>query len=119
MLWWKFSETTSGVNSACGEAIIVDDFYQNRELRVYKNYSPTLRSERFGLKVVTDKEFDLTHSKWVNDKYRDFYNKYGYLPEFFDVYNGTELKNIAPTISTRSNGAMGSGTVLVICENNW
>ena len=61
--------------------MIVDDLYQNRELRVYKNYSPTLRSESFGLKVVTDKEFDLTHSKWVNDKYRDFYNKYGYLPE--------------------------------------
>ena len=59
----------------------------------------------------------MTRSKWVNDKYKAFYEKHGYLPEFFDVYNGTELKNIAPTLSTRSNGAMGSGTVLVIVED--
>lgn len=98
--------------------MIVDDLYQNRELRVYKNYSPTLRSERFGLKVVTDKEFDLTHSPYVNKKYKDFYEKHGYLPKYFDVYNGLEVKDYAPTISTRSNGAMGSGTLLVICENN-
>ena len=54
----------------------------------------------------------------VNDKYKDFYEKYGYLPRYFDVYNGLEVKDIAPTLSTRSNGAMGSGTLLVICENN-
>ena len=51
-------------------------------------------------------------------KYKDFYEKHGYLPKYFDVYNGLEVKDYAPTISTRSNGAMGSGTLLVICENN-
>lgn len=50
---------------------------------------------------------------WVEKKYAEFYEKHGYIPEYFDVYNGLELKNIAPTLSTRSNGAMGSGTVLI------
>lgn len=34
------------------EPKIVEDFYQNREPRVYSDASPTLRSERTGLKVV-------------------------------------------------------------------
>lgn len=46
----------------------------------------------------------------------EFYKKNGYIPKYFDVYNGLEVKKIAPTISTRSNGAMGSGTLLVVCE---
>ena len=50
---------------------------------------------------------------WVGKKYAEFYEKHGYIPEYFDVYNGLELKNIAPTLSTRSNGSMGSGTVLI------
>ena len=58
----------------------------------------------------------LTRSKWVNDKYRKFYNDNGYLPKYFEVYNGLEITDIAPTLSTRSNVAMGSGTVLVIEE---
>lgn len=32
--------------------IIVEDFYSNREVRVYKDFAPTIRSERLGLKVV-------------------------------------------------------------------
>lgn len=108
------------MTSACGEiAICIDDTQGFDGVRYYKDYVPTLRSQRSGLKVVClDQEsFNLTRSKWVNDKYKSFYEKNGYLPEFFDVYNGTEIKNVAPTISTRSNGAMGSGTVLVIQED--
>jgi len=32
--------------------MIVEDFYSNREIRTYRDYSPTIRSERLGLKVV-------------------------------------------------------------------
>lgn len=32
--------------------IIVDDLYENKSPRIYKDYAPTLRSERFGLKVI-------------------------------------------------------------------
>lgn len=56
----------------------------------------------------------LTHSKWVNDAYQKFYDKNGHLPIYFDVYNALEINDIAPTLSTRSNGAMGSGTLLII-----
>jgi hypothetical protein len=60
---------------------------------------------------------ELTHSPWVNGKYETFYKRHGYLPKYFDVYNALEVVDVAPTISTRSNGAMGSGTLLVIEEN--
>ena len=98
--------------------MIVDDLYQNRELRVYKNYSPTLRSERFGLKVITDKEFDLTHSPYVNKKYKEFYDKNGYIPEIFNPYNCCELSDYAPTLTAQGDSITKSGTVLIICENN-
>ena len=32
--------------------MIVEDFYSNRDVRIYREYSPTIRSERLGLKVV-------------------------------------------------------------------
>lgn len=62
------------------------------------------------------KEINFVESKWVMNKYLDFYKSKGYIPKYFDVYNGVEIDDIAPTISTRSNGAMGSGTLLVIQE---
>ena len=30
---------------------IIEDFYKSRDIRVYKDYAPCLRSERSGLKV--------------------------------------------------------------------
>jgi site-specific DNA-cytosine methylase len=36
------------------EPVIVDDIYNNREPRLYDEYSPTLRSERTGLKVAEE-----------------------------------------------------------------
>lgn len=59
-------------------------------------------------------DFKITRSKWVDDKYKNFYEVNGYLPKYFDVYNGIEVKDFAPTLSTRSNGAMGSGTLLIL-----
>lgn len=68
------------------------------------------------MKQTEENDFNLTRSKWVNDKYKDFYEKNGYLPKYFDVYNGREITDYAPTLSTRSNGAMGSGTILILQE---
>lgn len=39
-------------STSADEKIIIDDMYANREPRIYSEYSPTLRSERHGLKVV-------------------------------------------------------------------
>lgn len=33
---------------------LVDDTYKNRELRFYDKYSPSIRAERQGFKVITD-----------------------------------------------------------------
>ena len=32
--------------------IIIDDLYKSRDERVYEEYAPTLRSDRYGLKVL-------------------------------------------------------------------
>ena len=42
---------TTSCNQAVIEPTIIDDTYKNREPREYTDYSPTLRSERSGLKV--------------------------------------------------------------------
>ena len=31
---------------------ILEQFYLSRKIRIYRDYSPTLRSERFGLLVI-------------------------------------------------------------------
>lgn len=69
------------------------------------------------LKIFCDIN-DLTRSEYVNRKYKLFKKTYGYIPKYFDLYNTKEITNIAPTLGTRSNGAMGCGTILVvdICE---
>lgn len=36
------------------EPMIVEDFYESREPRVYKDYAPAIRAEREGLKVVEE-----------------------------------------------------------------
>jgi len=84
-----------------------------------------LRSQRSGLKVVCldQKSFNLTRSKWVNDKYKSFYEKNGYLPEFFDVYNGTEVKDVA-LITVTEEGTLDYEAVfdkernVAVCGNN-
>ena len=43
--------TTVQKDSMVAEPAIVEDFYKNREERVYTEVAPTLRSERLGLKV--------------------------------------------------------------------
>lgn len=62
-------------------------------------------------------DFKIARSKLVNDKYKKFYKKNGYIPKYFDVYNGIEINDFAPTLSTRSNGAMGSGTLLILSSD--
>lgn len=39
------------------EPVIIEDFYQSRNPRVYKETAPTIRSERTGLKVVDNIEY--------------------------------------------------------------
>lgn len=54
---------------------------------------------------------------YIEKKYLEFYEKHGYIPKYLDVYNAKEVTNIAPSLTTRSNGAMGSGTLLIMEED--
>ena len=40
------------IDNQSNDKIIIDNLYANREIRIYEDYCPTLRSERFGLLVA-------------------------------------------------------------------
>ena len=58
-----------------------------------------------------------TYSPYVNKKYKKFYDKNGYIPKYFNPYNTTELKDVAPTLTAQGDSITKSGTVLKK-ENN-
>ena len=58
--------------------------------------------------------FNLTGSKIINSAYERFFEKHGYLPEFFNAYNCSEIRDIAPTITAACAGITTSGCVLVM-----
>ena len=53
-----------------------------------------------------------TYSPYVNKKYEEFQEEHGYIPEFFNPYNRTELSDIAPTLTAQGESITKSGTVL-------
>jgi len=50
------------------EPMIVEDFYKNRELRVYEETAPTIRAEREGLKVIEENLLDVYNNKMRDDE---------------------------------------------------
>ncbi len=51
---------------------------------------------------------------WLEKKYAEFYEKHGYIPEYFVPYNGTECTDYAPTLTVNSNTSpTHAGTVLI------
>ena len=70
-------------------------------------------------KRFTDiEDFNLTYSEYVNKKYKEFYEKNGYIPEIFNPYNCCELSDYAPTLTAQGDSITKSGTVLIICEDD-
>ena len=51
---------------------------------------------------------------FVLKKYKEFYDKQGYIPPVFNPYNCAEIKDIAPCISTQCGSTTTSATVLII-----
>lgn len=43
-------------------------------------------------------------SSFIVKKYREFYEKNGYVPKLFNPYNCVEVKDIAPCLSTVCGG---------------
>lgn len=48
------SPTLTSMQGGLRQPLIIEDFYSNRDIRIYDKYSPSLRSERSGLKVIED-----------------------------------------------------------------
>lgn len=54
--------------------------------------------------------------QFIADKLREFIEKNGYIPQKFNPYNCTEIKDLAPTLLTNCGGLTVSSTVLIIKE---
>lgn len=55
-------------------------------------------------------------SSFIVKKYREFYEKNGYVPKLFNPYNCVEVKDIAPCLSTVCGGGTSSASVLIVEE---
>lgn len=51
---------------------------------------------------------------YIERKYREFYEKHGYIPEIFCPYNGKEVTDYAPTLGTCCGSASGIGSLLIL-----
>lgn len=57
---------------------------------------------------------------YIVRKYKEFYNKHGYIPEYFSPYSCSEITDYAPTLTTNSNTSpTHTGTVLIIESQNF
>lgn len=75
-----------------------------------------LRDDELSNAITTVQKDSLIVEKqsWLGKKYSEFYEKHGYIPEYFVPYNGTEVKDYAPTLTANSNTSpTHAGTVLV------
>ena len=67
--------------------------------------------------VITTVQKDsliVENKSWLEKKYTEFYEKYGYIPEYFVPYNGTECTDYASTLTANSDTSpTHSGTVLI------
>lgn len=77
------------------EPVIVEDFYQSREPRVYAEVAPTLRSERTGLKVADEVEYPCsTRGKQVASAIRASIYKQGARNLEENVTNGLGYEGV-------------------------
>lgn len=49
---------------------------------------------------------------FVEKHYQNFIDKNGYIPEMFNPYNESEIKDVAPTLSTQCGSTTSSATIL-------
>ena len=57
-------------------------------------------------------------SDYVVRKYKQFYEKNGYIPKMFNPYNCAEITDIAPTLSTQCGSTTTSSTILMLEETD-
>lgn len=75
-----------------------------------------VREDELSNAITTVQKDSLVVEKksWLEKKYAEFYEKHGYIPEYFVPYNGTECTDYAPTLTANSNTSpTHAGTVLI------
>lgn len=75
-----------------------------------------VRDDELSNAITTVQKDSLVVEKqsWLEKKYAEFYEKNGYIPEYFVPYNSTEVKDYAPTLTANSNSSpTHAGTVLI------
>lgn len=74
--------------------------------------------ERSNAITTTKDSLVVEKQSWLEKKYTEFYEKHGYIPEYFVPYNGIEVKEYAPTLTANSNTSpTHAGTVLIAKVN--
>lgn len=78
--------------------------------RVYspEGISPTLTNMQGG-----NRQPKIIEDNYIINKYNNFIDKRGYMPDMFNPYNDAEIKDVAPTQSTACGCMTSSATVLV------
>lgn len=61
---------------------------------------------------VKDVKLEIKNS-YVSDKYNEFIEKNGYIPEMFNPYNKSEIKDVAPIQTSQSGSTTSSATILI------
>lgn len=57
-------------------------------------------------------ELGMQSTGFVEEKYNEFVEENGYVPELFNPYNKAEISDVCPTITTQCGGSTSSSTVL-------
>lgn len=78
--------------------------------------SPTLDTMQGGYRQPC---VEINNNDFVSNKYKEFIDNNDYIPEMFNPYNETEIKDIAPTQTTYCNSTTSSSTVLITNNNKW
>ena len=106
-----------------------DAYLETLEQLGYKNYYQVLNAKDYGIpqsreRVFTisirndiDKDFHFPEKQLLELRLKDLLDdevdKKGYIPDMYNPYNNSEIKDIAPTQSTQCGSATSSSTVLI------
>jgi DNA (cytosine-5)-methyltransferase 1 len=90
-----------------GDGIYINRPHQKRGV-VQKGMIQTLKTSGEDVGVVV-----AGNEKYISERFNEFEKENGYRPEFFNPYNKSEIKDIAPTITTMSDRWQSSATVAI------
>lgn len=116
-------QSTSKNHSVCRDVIVIGAAMRGR----YNSDGKTeqqieIRNDWLSNAITTVQKDTLiveTDESWLQKKYRKFYEKYGYIPKYFEPYNGKEVVDYSPTITANSNTSfVHIGTVLVVEQSD-